>query len=110
MKKFFLMSALALGATSFAFAGNPKTETKAASESTTENSTAIMRWYHFNGDATNPSDLTDPGKYTPVTGGLVCDETVKPYRCEIYILSQEANQDLPDLSQSVQDETFRNEP
>lgn len=99
MKK-VILSALLMGFAAASFA-----EVNLKSEST---STAVVKWFHFNGDASNPSDLSDPAKYSPAPSDMpTCPDNIEQYRCDIQILSQESNQDLPDLSQSVLEERTR---
>jgi len=104
--KNLILSALLMGAATFSFAESPK-EAK-DSPTSTETTTGVVKWFHFNGSNSNPSDLTDPSKYTP-EDAPTCSSQTEENRCDIKIMSQSTNQDLPDLSQSVLDERTRTE-
>lgn len=109
--KFTAAIALALGLTTFAFAGNPKTEVKSPSTTTAEaqTATAEIKWFRFEG---SPGQANDPTKYVEIEQSeLECENNLEgTYRCEIEIMSQGTSPDRPDLSTSVLTEYLKTNP
>lgn len=106
MKKVLFSSALMLAA-AISFAGTPKGDVKSETPAKTESeSGAVLKWFHFNGSNANPSDLTDPSKYT-AESAPVCSSETNDYRCDIKILTQVNDQSKPDLTQSPVEERTR---
>ncbi|MCH5717847.1 hypothetical protein [Niabella hibiscisoli] len=91
-----------MGLAVVSFAGNPKAGKAEPSTATTKTTTAVLKWFHFTGDASNPSELSDPSLYEEETTPT-CPSADNTYRCDIQILNDENNPDQPDLSQPVQD-------
>lgn len=102
----FALMALAIGA----FAGTPKIEPKKTADAPTEMKleSATVMWFHFNGDASDPTQVADPSKYQP-EANPTCPNALPAYRCDIKILSNTA-QTQPDLSQPIQETRKRSTP
>lgn len=113
-------TALLLGLSTVAFAGNPKTnartdaKTDAKTTVNTENNgqdedDAVVKWFHFSGNALSQTDLSNPSKYSPELAPT-CSSTTETYRCDIKILSMAGDQNKPDLTQPIQDHRERATP
>jgi hypothetical protein len=105
MKRIILSAALLMGAVTLTFAINPTSETK-DSKSETKNTEVVVKWFHFTGDASVPSQLQDPANYDEETSPT-CSSTSATYRCDIQIQTLEGDDTQPDLSQPILDSRKR---
>src|SRR6218665_1430760 len=104
MKKVILAAALVVGLATVSFAGNPVTKSVNDERPvSSRNEDPVSKWFHFNGDGGLSTDLNDPSKYSTEVSPE-CSTAPNTYRCDIYIQVSEDDEDVPDLSQSIQQE------
>ncbi|WP_118975741.1 hypothetical protein [Taibaiella koreensis] len=110
MKKVIFSAALMMGLSAAVFAGAPKGDAKDASSAKSETEAgAVVKWFHFTGDATDDDQLSDPSMYQAEDAPTCPDNNPQDYRCDIKILSNSTG-NQPDLSQSIQQTRTRVTP